>query len=344
MRAAVLRHHGGRDAIRIEEIPTPSPGPSEIRLRVRASALNWLDVAVRRGPKFGAVPLPIIGGGDIAGEIDALGRDVTGWKPGDAVVVYPLVTCGRCAYCRAGEPTVCPEHKIFGEHLNGGLAEYVVVPDSTLLAKPARLSFVEAAAMPIVFMTAWHMLMTTARLSAGETALILGAGGGVASAGIQVARHAGARVLATTSTEEKATRARKLGADEVFLYREENWEARVLAATGGRGVDLVQDNVGAVTWPSALRVLASNGRLVSTGSHSGAEVTFDLSQVYHRQLRILGANGGTYDELATVLELAERGKLEPVVDRVLSLEEVPEGHRILEEHAQFGKIVIELAR
>lgn len=341
MLAAVLREHGGRDAIRIERVPVPVPGPHEVRIRVRASALNWLDVAVRRGPKFGEIPLPIIGGGDISGEIDVLGSGVSGWKPGDAVVVYPLVTCGRCEHCRSGEPTVCPEHRIFGEHLDGGLADYVVVPEATLLPKPSNLSFVEAAAMPIVFMTAWHMLITTARLSAGESVLILGAGGGVASAGIQVARHAGAKVLATTSTPEKAEAARKLGAEVVFNYREDDWERAVLTATDSRGVDVVEDNVGAVTWPVALRVLASNGRLVSTGSHSGAEVRFDLSQVYHRQLRILGANGGTYGELQTVLDLAQQGKLAPVVDRVLPIEKIHEGHRLLEEHDHFGKIVIE---
>jgi NADPH:quinone reductase-like Zn-dependent oxidoreductase len=341
MKAAVLKKHGGREAVQIEDVPQPEPGPTEVRIKVQACALNWLDIAVRRGPKFGAIPLPLIGGGDIAGVVDAIGSEVDSWKTGDEVVVYPLVTCGACEHCRAGEPTVCPEHKIFGEHIDGGLAEYTVVPAYNLLTKPKNLSFVEVAAVPVVFMTAWHMLMTKAQLRAGETVLILGAGGGVASAGIAIARLAGARVLATTSTILKAEYARELGAEQVFNYREDDWVQAVLNETGGRGVDLVQDNVGAKTWPSALEMLAGNGRLVSTGSHSGAEVTFDLSQIYHRQLRIIGANGGTYQELATVLDLMERGRLKPIVDKVLPLDEIHEGHRLLEEYDHFGKIVIE---
>lgn len=344
MTAAVLRRHGDRNAVRLEEVALPEPGPGEVRLRVHACALNWLDVGVRRGPKFGAVPLPLIGGGDIAGLVEALGPGVSGWREGDEVLVYPLVACGRCELCRRGLPTTCPEQRIIGEHRSGGLARFCVVPEANLLPKPAGLSFVEAAALPVVYMTAWHMLIEVGLLQAGENVLILGAGGGVASAGIQLARHAGARVLATTSREEKAARARALGASLVFNYREEDWVARVLEATHGRGVDLVQDNVGAATWPSALRCLARNGRLVSCGSHSGATVELDIGQIYHRQLRILGSNGGTYDGLARALALVEAGHLRPVVDAVLPLEQIHEGHRLLEEGEHFGKVVIDLAR
>ena len=341
MRAALLREHGDVDAIRIESVPVPNPGPGEVRIEVRASTLNWLDVAIRRGPKFGAIPLPIIGGADIAGVVEAVGDGVDDWATGDEVLVYPLVGCGHCAACRQGEPAVCPEHRIFGEHLNGGMAEYTIVPASTLLDKPRALTFAEAAALPVVFMTAWHMLITRAGLRAGETILILGAGGGVASAGIQIANLAGARVLTTTSTSDKTVKAKELGAEEVFNYRDPGWVQSVLDATSGRGVDIVQDNVGALSWPDALASLARNGRLVSTGSHSGSEVTFDLSRIYHRQLQIIGANGGTYEELATALRLVEQGYLKPVVDSVLPLDEIREGHRRLEKHEHFGKIVIE---
>ncbi len=343
MIAAVLREHGGRDAVRLEQVPIPEPGPGEVRLRVKACALNWLDVGIRQGPKFGPIPLPLIGGGDIAGVVDALGPNVTGWHEGDEVIVYPLITCGACEHCRRGEPTVCPEHKIIGEHVNGGLATFTVVPAANLLPKPANLSFVEAAAVPVVFMTAWHMLIHVGQLRAGEDVLILGAGGGVASAGIQIARHAGARVFATTSTPEKARKARELGATAVFNYREEDWAERAQEATGGRGMDLVQDNVGAATWPDALRALARNGRLITCGSHSGAQVTLEIGQIYHRQLRILGSNGGTYDDLAAALALIEAGHLRPVVDTVLPLEQIREGHRLLEERAHFGKVVIEVS-
>jgi NADPH:quinone reductase-like Zn-dependent oxidoreductase len=342
MKAAVLKEHGGREKIQVEDIPIPEPGPTQARLKVQACALNWLDVAVRQGPKFGAIDLPIIGGGDIAGVIDSVGDLVEDWRPGDEVVVYPLITCGVCEFCRAGDPTVCPEHRILGEHIDGGLAEYTIAPAANLLRKPKILSFVEAAAVPIVYMTAWHMLITKSDLSAGETILILGAGGGVASAGIEIARLSGARVIATTSTEDKAKRARELGAHRVFNYRDEDWVQAVIDETRGRGVDLVQDNVGAKTWPKALQTLARNGRLVSTGSHSGTDVTFNLSQVYHRQIRIIGANGGTYPELATILGLMETEQLRPIIDTVLPLEQIHEGHRRLEAYEHFGKVVIEI--
>ena len=342
MTAAILRKHGDRDVIQLEQIPIPDPGPGEVRLRVRACALNWLDVGIRRGPKFGAIPLPLIGGADIAGVVDALGPGVAGWKTGDEVIVYSLITCGVCEFCRKGEPTTCPEHQIIGEHVDGGLADYTVVPVANLLSKPVNLSFVEAAALPVVGMTAWHMLISVGQLQAGEDVLILGAGGGVASIGIQLARYAGARVFTTTSTPEKAELARELGANEVFNYRAEDWVSRVLDVTQGRGVDLVQDNIGAATWPSALRVLARNGRLVPCGSHSGATVEFDLSQIYHRQLQIRGSNGGTYQDLVSALKLVEADHLRPVIHTTLPLEQIHEGHRLLEEGEHFGKVVIEI--
>jgi NADPH:quinone reductase-like Zn-dependent oxidoreductase len=343
MTAAVLRQHGDRDAIQLEQIPIPEPGPGEVRLQVRACALNWLDVAIRMGPKFGAIPLPLIGGADIAGVVAELGPGATNWQAGDEVIVYGLVTCGTCEFCRRGQPTTCPEHQIIGEHIDGGLAEFTVVPAANLLPKPANLSFVEAAAVPVVCMTAWHMLISVGQLQAGEDVLVLGAGGGVASIGIQLANYAGARVFTTTSTPAKIERARELGAAQVFNYREEDWVDRILAATGRRGVDLVQDNVGAATWPSSLRVLARNGRLVPCGSHSGATVEFDLSQIYHRQLQIRGSNGGTYQDLASALALVEAGHIRPIVDTVLPLEQIHEGHRLLEEHQHFGKVVMEVS-
>lgn len=342
MRAAVLRQHGDREAVQLQDVPIPEPGYGEVRIRVVACALNWLDVGIRRGPKFGVIPLPLIGGGDIAGVIDRLGEGVAGWQVGDAVLVYPLVTCGVCEFCRRGEPTTCPQHKIIGEHIDGGLAEYTVVPAANLIRKPENLSFVEAAALPVVGMTAWHMLVTVGGLRMGESALILGAGGGVASLGIQLARHAGARVFATTSSAEKAARARELGADEVFNYREGEWVEQVLDATGGRGVDLVQDNVGAATWANALRALARNGRLVVCGSHSGTRFELDIAQIYHRQLRILGSNGGTFHDLTSALALVSDGTVKPVVDKMLPLAQIHEGHRLLEEGNHFGKVVIRI--
>lgn len=342
MRAAVLREHGDRDQINLEQIPIPEPGPGQVQLRVKACALNWLDVGIRRGPKFGEIPLPLIGGADVAGVVEAIGDSVSDWQVDDEVLVYPLITCGICEFCSRGEPTTCPEHQIIGEHIDGGLAEYIIVPARNLIRKPQNITFVQAASIPVVFMTAWHMLISVGQLQAGESVLIVGAGGGVASTGIQLAKYAGARVYTTTSTAQKAEMAQQLGADEVFNYKEEDWVEAILASTGGRGVDLVQDNVGGATWAHGLRTLARNGRLVSCGSHSGTQTAFDLSQIYHRQLQIRGSNGGTYQDLVSALALVEQGFMAPIIDQVLPLTDVREGHRLLEEHDHFGKIVIEI--
>ncbi len=342
MLAAIFHEHGERDVVQLERRPIPAPGSAEVRIRVRACALNWLDVGIRRGPKFGAVPLPLITGVDVSGQIDAVGHSVAGWKAGDEVTLYSLITCGDCEFCRAGELTVCPRHRIIGEHLDGGLAEYMLAPARNLIAKPRRLSHVETAALPVVAGTAWHMLITVGRLQAGETVFIPGAGGGVASLGIQIAKLAGARVIVSTSNDEKMEKARRLGADDVVNYRDKDWVDQVIERTGGRGVDLAQDLVGAQTWASTLRTLARNGRMVVCGSHSGTRFDLSIPQIYHRQLRILGANGATFGELRRVLELADRGLLRPVIDRVLPLEQIREGHRVLEEHDHFGKVVMRI--
>ncbi len=342
MLAAVIREHGERDVVLLEQVPIPQPGADEVRLEVHACALNWLDVGIRRGPQFGAIPLPLTTGVDISGVVDAVGANVSGWKAGDQVTLYSLVTCGDCEFCRSGDVTVCPEHQIIGEHINGGLAEYVIAPARNLIRKPVNLSHIEVAALPVVAMTAWHMLITVARLQAGETVFIPGAGGGVASMGIQIAKHAGARVIASTSTADKMRKAHELGADHVVNYRESDWLQRVLDATDGRGVDVVQDNVGGKTWADSLRTLARNGRLVVCGSHSGKQFELAIPQIYHRQLSILGANGGTYTELVAALELADLGILRPVIDTVLPLSQIHEGHRILEEHDHFGKVVMQI--
>lgn len=342
MLAAIFHEHGERDVIRLERVPLPQPGAGEVRVKVQACALNWLDVGIRRGPQFGAVPLPLITGVDVSGVVDGLGAGASGWQVGDEVTLYSLVTCGDCEFCRAGEVTVCPHHQIIGEHMNGGLAEYMLAPARNLIAKPRRLSHVEAAALPVVAGTAWHMLITVARLQAGESVFIPGAGGGVASMGIQIAKLAGATVIASSSTAEKMAKARDLGADHVVNYREPDWVEQVIALTGGRGVDLAQDLVGAQTWADSLRTLARNGRMVVCGSHSGRHFDLRIPQVYHRQLSILGANGATFNELRRVLQLADQGLLRPVIDRVLPLEQIREGHRILEEHDHFGKVVMQI--
>ena len=342
MSAALFHQHGERDVIQLEQVPIPLPAADEVRVKVMACALNWLDVGIHRGPQFGAVPLPLITGVDVSGLIDAVGAEVRAWRAGEAVTYYSLVTCGDCEFCREGQATVCPDHKIIGEHMNGGLAEYTVVPARNLIAKPENLSHLEVAALPVVSMTAWHMLISVARLQAGETVFIPGAGGGVASMGIQIAKLAGATVIASSSTAAKMARARGLGADFAVNYHDADWVEQVLEFTGGRGVDVAQDLVGAATWSDSLRTLARNGRLVVCGSHSGKRFDLSIPQIYHRQLSILGSNGGAFTELRHCLKLANRGALKPVIDCALPLSQIREGHRILEEGDHFGKVVIEL--
>ena len=342
MTAAVIHEHGERDVVKLEQIPIPEPASDEVRIRVHACGLNWLDVGIRRGPKFGEIPLPLTTGVDISGTIDSIGDGVVGWQTGDAVTVYSLITCGDCEYCRSGDVTICAKHQIIGEHINGGLAEYVIVPAYNLIPKPENLSHVEVAALPVVAMTAWHMLISVAKLQAGESVFIPGAGGGVASIGIQIAKYAGATVYASTSTPEKMKATKDLGADFVVNYHDNDWVQQIIDATDGRGVDVAQDNVGALTWSHTLKTLARNGRMVVCGSHSGSNFDLAIPQIYHRQLSILGANGGTYNELVTALNLVNAGYMRPVIDTILPLNQIHEGHRILEEHDHFGKVVMEI--
>jgi NADPH:quinone reductase-like Zn-dependent oxidoreductase len=340
MRAAVFTRHGGPEVLEPAELPTPEPGPGEVRVAVRAVALNYLDVFVRRGLPNLKLPLPHVGGSDVAGEVDALGPGVEGWAPGDAVVVNPSLPCGTCEACRAGATSLCPRFRILGEHVWGGLAEAVVVGADRLHRKPERLGWAEAAAFPLVFQTAWRALVTRARLRPGEDVLVLGAGGGVATAVIQVAKLAGARVFAVTSSDERVAAVRRLGADVVFNRSEAPWAPALWAATGKRGVDLVVENVGPATWADSLRSARRGGRIVTYGATTGSHAETDLRQIYYRQLSIIGSTMADDHEFETVLSLVDRGLLQPVVDRVLSLAEAAEAHRLLEAGHIIGKLVL----
>jgi NADPH:quinone reductase-like Zn-dependent oxidoreductase len=339
--AVVVREHGGLEALRIEERPVPEPGPGEARVRVRAVALNHLDVWVRRGVPGHPFPLPIIPGCDIAGSVDALGPGAAvPFKTGDAVVVAPGVSCGACAECARGQDQFCRKYGILGETCDGGCAEYAVVPAANLLPAPKGLSPEESAAIPLVFLTAWHMVVERARVRAGETVLVHAAGSGVSSAAIQIAKVHGARVLATVGSPAKVEKARALGADEVIDYRAKDFAAEVRRLTDKRGVDVIVDHVGPDTWEANVRSLARGGRLVLCGSTSGFEVKTDLRFVFFKSLSILGSTMGSRGELHDVLRLVEAKRLRPVVDSVLPMAQVGEGHRRLEAREAFGKIVL----
>jgi NADPH:quinone reductase-like Zn-dependent oxidoreductase len=341
VKAVVVRAHGGPEALLHEERPVPEPGPGEARVRVLAVALNHLDVWVRRGVPGHTFPLPLVPGCDIAGALDALGPGGhPSLKAGDPVLVAPGVSCGSCAECARGDDNLCRGYGILGETRDGVCAEYTVVPSRNLLPHPAGMDPVQAAAIPLVFLTAWHMVMTRARVRPGETVLVHAAGSGVSSAAIQVARVAGARVIATAGTDAKAEKARALGAEEALNYRSKDFAAEVRRITGKRGVDVIVDHIGPDTWEGNLRSLARGGRLVLCGSTSGFEVRTDTRLLFFKNLSILGSTMGSRGELYEVLRLVEAGRLRPVVDSVLPLAEVREGHRRLEAREVFGKIVL----
>jgi len=340
VRAVMIEAHGGREALRVTERPAPEPGPGEVRVRLEAAALNHLDLWVRRGIPGVAYPLPLVPGCDGAGVVEAVGPGAEDIEVGLRTVLAPGVSCGRCEACADGADQLCRRYGILGEHRDGTCAEAVVVPARNILPKPPNLTFDEAAAMPLVFLTAWHMLVQRAGLGAGETVLVQAAGSGVSSAGIQIARRLGARVIATAGSEAKLARARDLGAVETINYREEDVPAAVRRFTGGRGVEVILDHVGRDTWEGNIRSLARGGRLVFCGNTSGPRAETSLPHVFFKGLSLLGSTMGSRGELYDILRLAERGALKPVLHRILPLTEVAEGHRILEEREAFGKVVL----
>jgi NADPH:quinone reductase-like Zn-dependent oxidoreductase len=338
VKAALFYEHGTPEVLRLEEVPTPEPGPGEVRLRVAAAALNHLDLWVRRGLPV-ETPLPHIGGADIAGTVDAIGADVKGVHEGDRAVVDPSWSCGECAWCARGEESACMRYRIIGEHTPGGLAEYVIVPARNLFAVPADYPLQRAAAAPLVFLTAWRGLMTRARLAAGETVLITGASGGVATAAIQVARHAGARVYAVT-TADNVERVRALGADVVYDRQQVDFSKQVWTDTGKRGVDVIFDSVGQVSWQHNMRAAARLGRIVVYGGTTGPRLDTDARLLFWKQLEIIGTTMSNRREFAAVMDLVFSGVLQPVIDVTWPLERIREAHERLEAGEQFGKVVL----
>jgi len=340
MRAALFRRHGGSEVLEIAEVPIPEPGPGEVLLRVRAAALNRLDLWVREGWEGLKLPLPHVGGSDIAGEVAKLGQGVAGWQAGERVAVNPSLSCGACDMCRAGEDCLCKDYRILGEHTWGGFAEFVLVPAANLVRIPAGFAFEAAAAAPLASMTAWRAVMARGRLRAGETLLVVGGGGGVATYAIQIGKLAGARVIATTSTEEKAKRLRELGADEVVNYKTQDWGREVWKLTGKRGADLVLDSVGKTTFMTSVRCTARGGRIACCGGTTGQQWELDIRPVYWRGIDILGTTMANRAETETVLGLVWQGKLKPIVDSTVPLARIREAHELLERSEQFGKVVL----
>jgi NADPH:quinone reductase-like Zn-dependent oxidoreductase len=343
MKAIVYSEHGGPEVLRYTDAPAPSIDAYEVLIRVRACALNHLDLFLRRGIPGVPIPLPHIPGSDIAGEVAKVGEKVKGIKVGERVLLQPGISCGHCAQCLAGEDNKCREYTLFGQMVDGGCAEYVKSPAANVVPIPEGLSFEEAAAFPLVSLTAWHMLITRAQLKPAETVLVLGAGSGVSSAAIQIAKAAGARVIATAGTKEKVLKGKELGADSMILHSENDIAKETKRMTNGRGADVVMEHVGQATWDQSVRSMAVGGRLVTCGATTGYDARIDLRFLFVRQLSILGSFMGSKAELFSALELVRRGLLKPIVDVVMPLSECAEAHRRLESREQFGKIVLRVA-
>lgn len=342
MRAVIFCEHGGPGVLSYEEAPEPQIGPGEVLVSVGACALNHLDLWVRRGMPGIKIPLPHIGGSDIAGKIAAVGEGVSQFRPGDRVLLAPGLSCGECAECLAGDDNLCRKYTVFGYMVDGGCAEYVKSPAANVFPIPPNLSIEEAAAIPLVFLTAWHMLVRRAQLKPGEHVLILGGSSGVGSAGIQIAKAMGASVIATAGSEQKLAKCMALGADDAILHGGE-FSSEVRRLTGKRGAEIVFEHTGKATWEESIPSLATAGRLVTCGATTGYDARLDLRHVYSRSLSILGSYMGRKSDLNLVLDLVGRGLLKPVVDRVMPLAQAAEAHARLENREQFGKIVLQVA-
>jgi NADPH:quinone reductase-like Zn-dependent oxidoreductase len=327
--------------LELADVPVPTIRANEVLIQVKACALNHLDIFVRNGLPGIEIPLPHILGNDIAGVVHDVGELVTWVKAGDEVMVHPGVSCGHCQACLKGDDNLCREYDIIGYRRNGGYAEFVAVPGVNVFAKPPDLNWDEAAALPLVTVTAWHMLVGRANVKPGEDVLVHAAGSGVGSVAIQIAKLFGARVITTASSDEKLAKARELGADETINYTRDDWPRDVKRLTDRRGVDVVFEHTGSETWPGSISSLKNNGRLVTCGATSGFDARTDLRQVFYRHLTILGSFMGSKADLLEAMKFVRQGKIRGVVDRVLPLAEARQAHELIESRSQFGKIVLQ---
>lgn len=340
MKALYFDEHGELDAVKYGDVPDAETGPGEVLIRVRACAINFLDIWVRRGWPGLKLEMPHWCGADVAGEIVELGADVAGWKVGQRVVVDPGVTLFEDEYTRRGKDSVSPGYHVLGEHRRGGAAEYLAIPAGNLAVMPDNIDFPEAAAPLLVSLTAWRMLVHQAGLRAGETVLVVGAGGGVNSVAIQIAKLAGATVYTVASNAEKAEHARKLGADVVLDRSQVDWGKEIFKLTARRGVDVVVDNVGKATITTSMQAVTRGGRIVIVGNTSGPRVEIDIRFIFGKQISLIGSTMGSHQDFRDVLNLLWAGKIKPVIHQVVPLSEGKEAYKMVEEGKHFGKIVL----
>jgi len=340
VKAVYLDRFGGPDVLTFGDRPAPSPKPGEALVRVRACGINHLDLWVRAGLAGLEPEMPHILGSDVVGEITELGAGVTQLAVGQKTLVNPTLSCGHCAACANGDDNLCRSYDVLGRKRNGGYAEFVSVPAMNCLPYPENLAWEQAAAVPLVFLTAWHMLVTRARVRPGEDVLVIGAGSGVGSAAVQIARLHGARVIATAGSAAKLTKARVLGAHETIDHSTEDIAARARELTAKKGVEVVFEHVGGRVFEAAVAALARDGRLVTCGDTSGSRATLDLNLLFGRHLTLLGSWMGRRSDLNEALKHVASGALKPVVDSVLPLAEARRAHERIEARDHFGKLVL----
>src|SRR5882724_5400853 len=338
MKAVRIHEFGGPEVLRYEDVPDPILRKNYILVRVRACALNHLDLWIRKG--LPGVTLPHILGSDVSGEIVDVGEYVTGFKPGQRVLVAPMVFCNHCAKCGAGLQNQCPEFSVLGNRVDGGYCELIAVPPINVIPIPDSLDFIQAASVPLVFTTAWHMLVGRADIKLGQTVLVLGANSGVGIAAIQVAKLFGTTVIATAGNEQKMEKARELGAEHVVNHYQQKISAEVRKIMNKKGVDIVVEHVGAATWEESVKCLKPGGTLVTCGATTGYDAKIDLRFLFSRQLSLLGSYMGTMGELHEVMKHIFSGKLKPVVDKVFPLQEARAAHQYLQNSRMFGKVVL----
>ena len=343
MKAVYITEHGGLDVLTYGDLPEPTPGPNDVKIRVRACALNRLDLFTRAGARGTRIRFtgPHILGGDVAGDVAEVGGQVTRVAAGDRVVVNPRLTCGQCRYCTGGEEELCVKPGMLGLTTSGGYAEYVTVPAVNTVAVPDHISYEGAASIPTVFLPCWSILIRRAALKPWETVLVPSASSGVGTAAIQVAKNViGATVITTTSTEEKARKARELGADEVIDYTQEDVQERLRELTGGRGVDVVLDHVGADVWPAAMASLAPGGRYGICGVTSGYKTELQMGLMFLKHQTVFGVFMGRRSDLQQIVDMADKGTIRGIVHQSFRLEDAAEAHEAMEGRNFFGKLVL----
>lgn len=344
MRAWVIREHGGPEVLNLETLDIPEPGPYQVRIRPVRGALNHLDLWVRKGVPGHKFPLPLIPLSDVAGVVDSVGDNVSRFKVGQRVVLYPGIGCKACRDCLEVDDPICPDYGIRGESFNGGAAEYVVADENETVALPENIDWETAAAFGLTFLTAYRMVFTRGQVGVNEWVLVHAAGSGVSVAAIQFAKHAGARIIATAGSPEKVERAKAFNVEKVINYKETDFVKEVRELTGKRGVDVVIDHLGAETFAGNIKCLAKGGRLVFCGNTTGPIVECNLAMVFFKSLGIIGSTMGSRVEFLKCLEMVSHGLVSPVIDKVFDFEDYPKAHEYLESRKAFGKVLLRIGK